>query len=163
MPYATAPRRRLRARGFTLIELMVVVALLAIVSSLAAPGLRAFASGQRVKTVAFDLTTDLLFARSEALKRNATVTVTPVGSDWSAGWTVTSGGIELASREAAGEALQFTSAPGSITFNVFGRVSSPADAVRITLRSSTSASTNATRCIALDLSGRAGSKVGACA
>lgn len=149
-------------RGFTLIEMTVVVAVLAVVSSLSAPGLRAFVSGQRVKALTFDLSSDLLFARSEALKRGANVSVTPVAGDWAAGWVVASAGTELVSRGAANEALQISDAPSAISFNLFGRVAAPAAAVRITVRSSTSSGSNAARCVELDLSGRAGTKMGVC-
>jgi prepilin-type N-terminal cleavage/methylation domain-containing protein len=159
-----ATRWRRAARGFTLIELIVVVALLAIVSSIAAPGLRSFASGQRVKALSFDLTADLLFARSEALKRGVSVTMTPTtGTDWNQGWKVSSGGTDLSTRQASNESLVFTGAPSSITFNAWGRVSSPTSAVRMTVKSSVTSNTSATRCIQLDPSGRASAKVGACA
>ena len=43
-----------KPRGFTLIELMVVVALAAILAALAAPSFKSFVSGQRVKAAASD-------------------------------------------------------------------------------------------------------------
>ena len=144
-------------RGFTLIELMVVIMLLTVVVSIGAPGLRDFVSGQRVKALAYDLSSDLVLARSEALKRNASVTITPRTEGWHAGWNVTSAGVDLASRESASETVVFDGAPGAISFNLHGRVSAPADAVRITVRS-----LQLQRCVELDLSGRAHVKVGAC-
>jgi type IV fimbrial biogenesis protein FimT len=156
-----SPRRRLASRGFTLVELMTVVMLLAIVGAFAAPGLQAFVAGQRAKALAVELNADLLFARSEALKRNAAVTVAHRSTGWDAGWSVASGGVELLSRESAAAAVLFESAPSSITFNVNGRVSSPAGAVRITVYST--ANDQAKRCVELDLSGRARAKAGACA
>jgi type IV fimbrial biogenesis protein FimT len=155
------PQRR-RARGFTVIELMVVISLVAIISAVAVPGLRSFASGQRAKAITYDLTSDLLFARSEALKRNATVTLTPRSGNWYNGWGVASGGVEILSREASIDAVQFSGAPASISFNVSGRVSAPADAVRITVTPATGSSGNTVRCVELDLSGRARAKSGAC-
>ncbi|HEY2929577.1 GspH/FimT family pseudopilin [Piscinibacter sp.] len=63
------------ARGFTLIELMVVVALTAVILSLAAPSFSNFLAKRRVEGVASELVTDLQYARSEAVQRNANVGV----------------------------------------------------------------------------------------
>src|SRR3954468_24614341 len=79
-------RQRMQ-RGFTLIELMVVVTILIVVLAAVAPSFRSFLDGQQVKSLAFDLTADLLLARSEALKRNASVQVARTGSEWTGGWT----------------------------------------------------------------------------
>ena len=72
---ASALTRR-RLRGFTLIELMVVVALAAIVLSLAAPSFTGFLAKKRVEGVMTELATDLQYARSEAVSRNAPVRIT---------------------------------------------------------------------------------------
>lgn len=68
-----APRRRVAA--FTLIELMVVVALIAIIATLAAPSLRDMILMQRLRGVNAQLATDLAFARSEAVSRGVYVGV----------------------------------------------------------------------------------------
>jgi type IV fimbrial biogenesis protein FimT len=155
------PRMPRLARGFTLIELMVVVSMLALLSALAGPGLRQLVDGQRVKSAAFDLTTDLLLARSETLKRNRIVVFAPRGGDWRQGWTATANGIELVNRSPLSANLNFGNAPVSISFNAFGRVDVPANAVRVNL-AATDASNRTQRCIELDLSGRASSRVGSC-
>jgi prepilin-type N-terminal cleavage/methylation domain-containing protein len=58
------------ARGFTLIELMVVVALIAVLVMLSAPSFKRFIDTQRLRSVNAALITDLQFARSEAASRN---------------------------------------------------------------------------------------------
>jgi prepilin-type N-terminal cleavage/methylation domain-containing protein len=63
-------------RGFTMIELMVVVALVAILLAVAAPSFVSYLARQRVEGVASELGTDLQFARSEAVQRNTDVRVT---------------------------------------------------------------------------------------
>lgn len=146
-------------RGFTLVELMVVVSILAIILGAAAPSFRAFLEGQQLKGLAYDLTTDLFLARSEALKRNASVSIARSGSSWSAGWTTAADGTHerISTRNASGLAVTVSGAPASITFDANGRVSAPATEVRVTLTSN-----GASRCVELDLSGRARSSVGAC-
>lgn len=80
-----AIRARLcRASGFTLIELMVVVAIMAIAASLAGPGFRQALANYRVRSAAESMMTGLNLARAEAVKRNSPVTFTlnAVGSGW---------------------------------------------------------------------------------
>jgi type IV fimbrial biogenesis protein FimT len=67
---------RCRPRGLTLIEVMVVVAVAAVILTLTAPSLRDFMARQRVAAVNAELLTDLQFARSEAIARNRSVYVT---------------------------------------------------------------------------------------
>ena len=150
------------SRGFTVIEAMTVVSLLAIVTSLAIPGLRDFLAGQRIRALSYDLTADLLLARSEALKRSAAVVIARSGTDWDGGWSTVAGATRLSQRNAVLDRIVFNGAPASITFDRNGRVSAPLAPVRITL-TSTAAGVTAQRCVALDLSGRARATVGACA
>ncbi len=63
-------------RGVTVIEMMVVVAVLAIILALAVPSMRDFMSRQRVKAINAELVTDLQYARAEAVSRNRDVYVT---------------------------------------------------------------------------------------
>jgi type IV fimbrial biogenesis protein FimT len=62
-------------RGFTLVELMVVLAVLGVIVVLAAPSLRDFILTQRLKSINAQLVTDLQFARSEAIARRTWVRV----------------------------------------------------------------------------------------
>ncbi|HUG22269.1 GspH/FimT family pseudopilin [Piscinibacter sp.] len=149
-----------RARGFTLIELLTVMALLAILMAVVAPSFREFLQSQYVKSVAYDLTADLLLARNEALKRNGNVSIEPSGDSWADGWTITElvNDTQVGQRNAADASVTVDDGPAGITFDANGRVFAPAAQVRMTL---SAAGTNH-RCIQLDLSGRARSVVGAC-
>lgn len=149
--------------GLTLIELIVVLALLAIVAGIAAPGMRSFAAGVRVKSLANELTSDLLVARSEALKRNVSVTVAPNGGGWQAGWTVRTAADLMLQREASQPDLQFEAPPALMVFNASGRLTTPAGTVRMTVSSSNVQSDAAKRCVEVDPSGRARTRQGPCA
>ena len=69
-------KARHRSQGFTLIELMVVVALAAVLVALTAPSFSNFLSKRRVEGIVAELATDLQYARSEAVARNQNVSVT---------------------------------------------------------------------------------------
>jgi type IV fimbrial biogenesis protein FimT len=65
-----------KVRAFTLVELLVVIALFALIATLAAPSFDRFLAKKRVEGVAAELVTDLQYARSEAAQRNEVVRVT---------------------------------------------------------------------------------------
>ncbi len=137
----------------------MVVAILVTIIGVVAPSFRSFLEGQQVKGLAYDLTTDLLLARSEALKRNVNVSITPTSGNWNSGWVTQTEATEdqISMRNESALAVTISDAPVGITFNVNGRVSSPTDDVRMTIRSGEVA-----RCVELAVSGRARSSVGAC-
>jgi type IV fimbrial biogenesis protein FimT len=79
-------------KGFTLIELMVVISLVGILASLALPSFETFLRTRQMIGSSDLLYTSLYLARSEAVKRNSTVTIckssyaTTCGGSWSDGW-----------------------------------------------------------------------------
>lgn len=83
------PFRSRHTQGFTLLELMVTVAVAGILAVLAVPNFNAFIDRQQIKTAAHAFLMDLTYARSEALKRNSDVQVAASGGDWANGWSVT--------------------------------------------------------------------------
>lgn len=146
-------------RGFTLIELMVVVALAALLLGLGLPSFTGFIATQRVKTAAIDFAMTAVHARSEAIKRNADVTVTAVSSGaggWQDGWTVASGGNQL-SFQSAYSGLTFSGPSSAITYKSTGRLSASVADMRISGNNG-----SAVRCVSFDLSGLPKSKLGAC-
>ncbi|GAB2461151.1 hypothetical protein GCM10027082_09940 [Comamonas humi] len=152
-------RHRTVPHGFTLIELMVTIAVLAIILTLAAPSFRQLLEAQRIRATAFDVVSDLILARSEALKRGATTTLTPAAGGWASGWSLTVGTEEISKKNQVGGGVSFATAPGSVSFNGSGRVSSSASVVRFELRTSDA---SRQRCISLDPSGRPKSTTSAC-
>mgnify|MGYP003430291851 CR=1 FL=1 len=77
-----------RSRGFTLIELMIVLAILGVIMGLAVPAMGDFMIRQKVKSQANELMMAAAFARSEASKRNSSVAILPVATGWSDGWCI---------------------------------------------------------------------------
>jgi type IV fimbrial biogenesis protein FimT len=75
-----------RDRGFTLIELMVTVAILAIALGIAVPNLQEFVRRNHLAAATNNVVSALALARSEAVKRAARVSV--ASADWTAGWQV---------------------------------------------------------------------------
>jgi type IV fimbrial biogenesis protein FimT len=73
---AKRPNRPLsRLAGFTLIEMMVTISLLAIILGLAVPDLRAYIINSRLTSQINDVVADISLARSEAATRGALVTI----------------------------------------------------------------------------------------
>jgi type IV fimbrial biogenesis protein FimT len=73
--HQVAVRRVHRARGFTLIELMVTIAVIALLAAVAAPAMVTLMNSNRLSSSAGELAAALQLARAEAIRRSATVTV----------------------------------------------------------------------------------------
>lgn len=63
--------------GFTLVELMVAIAIMAIVIAFAVPSFEQIRNGNRLSSGANDLLTALQLARTEAIRRNRAITFCP--------------------------------------------------------------------------------------
>ncbi|QDZ27210.1 GspH/FimT family pseudopilin [Noviherbaspirillum sp. UKPF54] len=165
LPACCPPGRPLRAPGFTLVELMITIAISAILLGLAAPSFSSFIKSQTVRTASSDLNAALIFARSEAIKRNSDVVITPASGGWQNGWTVTvttvAGVDSTASTTTLGSQASFsgltiTGPTGGLTYGSDGRL---AGTTMPTFQISGSAST---RCVSVGLSGVPMSKTGSC-
>ena len=85
-----------KVRGFTLIELMVAVAILAVLSALAAPSFNEAFLSNKLASYANNFVASAQLARSEAIKRNATVVMCrsadgascAASGTWQQGWIV---------------------------------------------------------------------------
>ncbi len=78
--------RRRGARGFTLIELMVTIAIAAILMMVAVPSVTAFQRNAELTSTTNSLLAAINAARGEALKRGMNAMVVPaVGTNWNSG------------------------------------------------------------------------------
>lgn len=73
--------RALWSKGFTLIEMMVVTAVISIFAALGLPGMKAFVAGGRLVTQTNDVISALQVARSEAIRLNTPVTFCRVANN----------------------------------------------------------------------------------
>jgi type IV fimbrial biogenesis protein FimT len=95
---------RARTKGFTVVELMVVVAIMAVVMAFGIPSYKSVTTQSRMAGEINDLATDIALARSAAVKQGLTVTICPSSdptatpssttpacngsSEWNTGWIV---------------------------------------------------------------------------
>lgn len=158
------PKIGAHERGFTLIELMVTLSVLAIMLGIGVPSFRNFIAAQKVKTAAYELVSSMMLARSEAVKRNSAVLVTPgAAAAWAGGWSVSAGattlqqqqavdGVTITPKDPANPAT--TLALANMSFAASGRLAAKAY-FEI-------AGTAATKCVKVDLSGIPSSVAGSC-
>lgn len=78
-------------RGFTVIEMMITIAIVLVILALAAPSFRTFLQNAQIRTAAESTQAGLHFAKSEALRRNTRVTYWAV-NDLTSGCSLSNGG-----------------------------------------------------------------------
>jgi type IV fimbrial biogenesis protein FimT len=169
---------RRRHSGYTMLEALMVILIVSILGTIAIPSFRYVTNSNRIAGEVNALLGDLQFARSEAVKEGATVTVcqstgplynacSTTSSDWSGGWIVfldTNGDkVRQASeaivrtQPALGGTDTFVATPGTfhaITYNRMG-FAPTATAVNVTLHDSPTPNPNWTRCVAINAIGTA--------
>ncbi|HEX7060838.1 MAG TPA: GspH/FimT family pseudopilin [Woeseiaceae bacterium] len=125
-----------RHAGFTLLELIVTLAVAAIILSFGVPGFMGFVQNSRATTHTNDLVTALNLARSEATRRGSAVTVCSTtngascngSTDWSTGWVVrdAAGNVLRVWAERSGGANVVTGGVNSLSFGSRGALTGSA-------------------------------------
>jgi len=130
-----------RYSGFTLIELMTTVAIVGIIAAFALPSFQDLIAKNRLAAISNNFLTDLMMARSEAIKRGTTVTLcrrnaggsdcdaTGTLTDWQNGWiafidsnndgTIDAGEIQLRVSSPIRSGFTFTASSSISTFRYF--------------------------------------------
>lgn len=80
-------RANTATRGFTMIEVMIAITILAILMALGGPRMRIMLENAKIRSAAEGLRTGLQFARAEAVRRNAPIALN-VEFTGDTGWTI---------------------------------------------------------------------------
>lgn len=106
-----------------MLELIVVLAVLAILTTLAVPNFRETMQNNRVVTRANDVVTALNLARSESIKRGEAVNVSANGADWNSGILIrTASGTDIRVFPAFTGNITVTAAITTVSYQPDGRV-----------------------------------------
>ncbi len=167
-----------------MIELLVTVAVVAILATLAAPSFRETLQRNRIAGQVNSFVADLQFARSEAMKRGQNVTVCPSsdgqncsgGNTWQGGWVVfndanASGGVDsgemLRQQPGLSNGDTFAVNPDDNVVITYNREGFAAFAGSTLVMSTSPVNNGATRCITVNRVGRhkvsPASSTGSCA
>ena len=148
-----------RQSGISMIEVMITIAIVAILAAVAMPGMTSLIASQRLKAASSDIHTSLLLARSEAIKRNTDIEVNPSANGWAGGWTVERADGEGEPMEVHGAFPSITiSGPNTLTYTGNGRL----DGATSPEFELSGEGTENVRCVQVDLSGRPSTKRSAC-
>jgi type IV fimbrial biogenesis protein FimT len=144
--------------------MLITVTIVGVLLAIAAPSFRQMTLNHGIRTASFDLFSALEYARSEAIKRNNTVSVKP-NSTWSTGWKVVDASNNLLRAWTSTSTVAVSTTPSSIaaiTFGKDGHVTVPSSVPKLQLDPTTTMNGVDSRCISVDLIGRPKTQTGAC-
>lgn len=103
--------------GFSLIELIVVLAIAGITLAVAVPSFRSTIQTNRIAAQSSDLISTLQLARSEASTRKNNIIVTSINNDWSSGYRVWEDQNNNTSYDAGEEIVEVAALEGQTTLS----------------------------------------------
>jgi type IV fimbrial biogenesis protein FimT len=119
-------------RGFTLIEMLIGIAIVALLFKIAAPSYRTWMQNMQIRNAAHSIADGLNVARGQAISRNVQVQLqltslaNGTGAAWTASEVLAGTVVEQWSSAEGASASQIAPAGGGIvTFNALGRVVAP--------------------------------------
>lgn len=117
-------RYRQKPPGFTLVELMVTVAVIAVILVIGVPGIANMKRSGDLITTSKDIVAALNFARAEAVRQGVSIDVNPKSGSWANGWQVELGGTAIREFEAppSGSTVALTIGSAPVTFAGLGNV-----------------------------------------
>jgi type IV fimbrial biogenesis protein FimT len=116
------------AHGFTIVELMITIAVMGILLVAGVPAMRGVIENSRIRAGGEALKYGLTLARNEAVRRNAQVDFAVVDTGWEVRTVVGGEVLHQGSGQEGAGGLQLTLAPDgadTVTFDPFGRVMDP--------------------------------------
>lgn len=146
--------------GFTLVEMMVALAIAAILLAIAVPSYSGSQLNSQLRASANDLIGSINFARSEAIKGGTVVTLCAssdgenCGGAWNQGWVVRRNADVLHSASALPSGFRLTEFSGTTTLQ-FQSTGVDATAATFTLCRSSPSAGNQERVVSMDATGRA--------
>jgi type IV fimbrial biogenesis protein FimT len=143
---------RRRAHGFSMTELLIALAVAAILASLAVPAFNGMIASQRALVCASDLYVALAKTRSGALTLNNSVTLQAKAGGWNTGWQILDVNNNVLDDHAATAAVTIV-APAAVTYGASGRLLT-GSAVPVFAISTTNGTTVHLQCVSVTLSGR---------
>lgn len=175
--------RKRQSIGFSLVELMIAIAIMGIVLAVAVPSIQSMMANQRMSAVGSELVMSVMHARGEAIKyggfTGVGVTLKAPTNDFSQGWCVV---IAAASScdpaNPGGDVMRISPPPADVSFqwispttatalefNRSGRLQSPSVSSSILIQINNTveaANSGLSRCLTIDPGGSARVKRGAC-
>jgi type IV fimbrial biogenesis protein FimT len=146
------PAARRGARGFTITELLVSLAIAAVLATVAVPSFNGIIASQRARTFASDMYVAIAKTRAAAISLNQNVTLQPNAGGWANGWQILDVNNNVLDNHAAATAVT-VGAAAAVTYRASGRLPAGA-AVPVFLISTTSGTMVNHQCVSVDLGGR---------
>lgn len=134
-------------KGFSLLELMITMVILAIALAVGAPILSGYTANQRIKNVSQLLIMDINYARDRAVTNRTNISISPrSANNWANGWQIrNAANTVLKLRDPLNSNVGLVAPAAGVTFNAQGWVTG--GAAQFSIRNSAAADQNNSGCV----------------